>query len=438
MQDYELQIIEQLTGVSANQITLADDGFWSRGYIIDGGRIVFKFKKSPKVSYYSEIKALEFVNSLGLNINLQKVGWVSPDDSYLGAYGVAGRSLELLSNLDHQSIGRQLGTALWTLHQARPEGIEAISLDDEIATWQERYQKSHDQLRDYFSDEEIAIFDKFIFETIPTELKRFGEKMVCSHGDLGDGNIFVDDNGKVGVIDFGEMCYLDEAGDFMDVNNKELRLAMLDAYGADEVLREKVRLRVLVRPLFVLGDYIRRGDMDRVRQLVVDCHNIIMGKEKNLKPKYATRTVLLDENGKVAIINVTKHGYYKIPGGGIEEQEEIEVAARREVMEEAGCDCRIVADLGRIESEIPVWGLYDISEGFIAHVVGEKMQPKYEDWENERGFRIEWYDDLDAAIARIEQNVVSEPGMDVLQERDLAFLKRAREKLAESELTQKP
>lgn len=150
-----------------------------------------------------------------------------------------------------------------------------------------------------------------------------------------------------------------------------------------------------------------------------------------LKPKYATRTVLLDQDGRVAIINVTKHGYYKIPGGGVEEREEIRAAARREVLEEAGCDCAIVEGLGQLETEVPVWGMLDISEGFIAHVVGEKMQPKYEDWENERGFRIEWFNDLDSAIETIEQNEVTEPGMDALQGRDLAFLKMARDKLSQ-------
>lgn len=45
MKDNELQIIEQLTGASSDQNKLADDGFWSRGYVIDNGRIVFKFKK---------------------------------------------------------------------------------------------------------------------------------------------------------------------------------------------------------------------------------------------------------------------------------------------------------------------------------------------------------------------------------------------------------
>lgn len=274
MKDNELQIIAQLTGVSPNQVKLADDGFWSRGYVIDNGRIVFKFKKSPEVKYEPEIKALEFVGSLNLGINTQKVGWISPDDSYLGIYGVVGQSLDSLPNPDYQSIGKQLASALRKLHQAHPENAEVVTLDKELAAWQERYRKSHKRLADYFSKAEIARFDKFVFETIPTGLRRLGENIVYSHGDLGDGNIFVDDEGKVGIIDFSEMCYFDEAGDFMDVSSEKLRTAMLDAYGADDALREKVRLRVLVRPFIVFGDYVRRGDAGQVAQLVAKMKQI--------------------------------------------------------------------------------------------------------------------------------------------------------------------
>lgn len=267
MKDDELQIIEQLTRVSPDQIRLADDGFWSRGYVIDNGRIVFKFKKSPEVSYIPEIKALEFINSLSLNINTQKVGWISPDNSYLGIYGIVGQSLDSLINPDYQSIGEQLVSVLQKLHKSHPKNAEVFTLDRELVAWQERCQKSHERLTNYFSEEEITRFDKFVHETIPIKLKELGENIVYSHGDLGDGNIFVDE-GKVGIIDFSEMCYFDEAGDFMDVSSDELRTAMLDAYGADDVLREKVRLRVLVRPFIVFGDYVRRGDTERVEQLV--------------------------------------------------------------------------------------------------------------------------------------------------------------------------
>lgn len=145
-----------------------------------------------------------------------------------------------------------------------------------------------------------------------------------------------------------------------------------------------------------------------------------------LRPKFATRTVLFDEDGRVAVINVKRHGYYKIPGGGIEEGEDIKDAATREVKEESGCECTITEELGRIETEVPVWQMLDISDGFIATVQGEKSQPTYEDWEKERGFELEWFQDLDTAISVIEGNIVNEPGMEALQNRDLAFLKLAR------------
>lgn len=265
MKNDELKIIEQLTGISPH---LANDGFCSRGYVIDDGRIVFKFKKSPKVTYKTEIKALEYVNSLNLGINLQKVGWVSPDDSYLGLYGVTGESLETTTNYDYARAAKQLANALLKLHQAHPQDAEIISQTEEIAAWQKRYQKSHDTLKNYFSDTEINRLDNFFLRTAPKKLNELGEKLVFSHGDLGDGNIFIDDNGKVGIIDFSEMCYLDEAADFMDVGDDKLREAILDSYGADEILREKVRIRVLLRPLFVLGNYVKRNNDKHVQKLI--------------------------------------------------------------------------------------------------------------------------------------------------------------------------
>ncbi len=155
--------------------------------------------------------------------------------------------------------------------------------------------------------------------------------------------------------------------------------------------------------------------------------------DHELRPKYATRTVLFDADDKVAIIHVKNHGYYKIPGGGIEDGEDISTAAQREVREEAGCDCEITDKLGRLETEIPVWDMLDISDGFIATVSGPKSTPIYEPWEKERGFAVVWFDSLDQAIATIEANVVAEPGMENLQTRDLTFLKLARAALDRTE-----
>ena len=76
----------------------------------------------------------------------------------------------------------------------------------------------------------------FIYSVVPEKLSSLGEKMVFSHGDLGMGNIFVDNGDKIGIIDFSESVYLDEAADFMDIEDDGLCEEVLQSYGADENL----------------------------------------------------------------------------------------------------------------------------------------------------------------------------------------------------------
>ena len=100
----------------------------------------------------------------------------------------------------------------------------------------------------------------FIYSVVPEKLSSLGEKMVFSHGDLGMGNILVDDSDKIGIIDFSESVYLDEAADFMDIEDNKLREEILSSYGADDILREKVTIRRAVRPMFAIGTYRDRTE----------------------------------------------------------------------------------------------------------------------------------------------------------------------------------
>lgn len=105
-----------------------------------------------------------------------------------------------------------------------------------------RYIKAKKTLAKYFNSEELVHIDKLMMGEMPHTLHELGEKLVFSHADLGDGNIFIDSDGKIGLIDFNEAGYIDEASDFMDITDDALCSVMLDIYGADENLRRKVEM----------------------------------------------------------------------------------------------------------------------------------------------------------------------------------------------------
>lgn len=260
MNHYE--IIEALTGRKKEEITFSDNGFLSYGYILNDGELIFKFRKNSDVSYKNEIKLLEFLNAQKLSVNLQKVAFVSPDDSYLGLYGVKGFCIESkeLSDETRETIGTQLGKFMKKLHSLSPDCSGTYKLDYELYAWQERFLKSLPVISRYFNEEETEALKKIMLETAPQKLLGLGESYVFSHADLGEGNIFLDENGKVGVIDFNESGYADEAADFMDIEDDLICEVALSVYSADNTLREKVRIRRMLRPLFVIEAYSIRGD----------------------------------------------------------------------------------------------------------------------------------------------------------------------------------
>ena len=276
----QLNIIQSFVG-DGHKIEIQEDGFLSRGFVVDNGKLVFKFPRNPHVQYQTEIANLNYINSLNLGVNLQRVTYVSSTNEYLGIYGVLGHSLEKVS-LDEQQqreIGRQLGVFLKKLHQI--EGCKGLpcNLSAEIAEWQNRVTSIHHFIVQTFTQKEQQIINKLMFEYMPDKLNALGEKLVFSHGDLGDGNVFVDENHKVGIIDFNESGLIDEAGDFMDISSDTVRDEMLNAYGADKELREKVEIRKDIRSLIALKPYLTRNNLQIINALVEDVRKALIKYE---------------------------------------------------------------------------------------------------------------------------------------------------------------
>lgn len=146
--------------------------------------------------------------------------------------------------------------------------------------------------------------------------------------------------------------------------------------------------------------------------------------------RLAARAVLVDENGRIGMIEATKYGYYKLPGGGVDEGESIEQALKREVAEEIGYEFKMLAKLGVIREERREFSQVNLSYGFLCKAskfIGTSLMPD----EIDHGFRTKWFNDLDEAITAVElvkdsQNIYQ---VKFFTQRELEFLREARKYL---------
>ena len=165
---------------------------------------------------------------------------------------------------------------------------------------------------------------------------------------------------------------------------------------------------------------------------------------KQFIKRQAARAVLVDDNKRICLAWAKNGNYYKLPGGGIDEGETKEQAMYREVREEVGYNCEIVAEIGQIRqlrssnfgnAKVKDKGLDQISYCWLARTkefVGANLMGD----EIEDGFELKWFDDIDAAIEAVEkaehkatESTSLETAM-FFTTRELVFLREAKKLLA--------
>ena len=136
----------------------------------------------------------------------------------------------------------------------------------------------------------------------------------------------------------------------------------------------------------------------------------------------ASRAVVFDAHGKVALLDVGKKEHHKLPGGGIEAGEDVYAALRRELLEEIGCNITNIRELGAIEEYRGMFSEHQTSYCFIADVDGEKGRAQFTRDELDDGFAIVWQS-LEDAIAILEAEAAVEDYYGkFIRLRDLVFL----------------
>lgn len=138
-------------------------------------------------------------------------------------------------------------------------------------------------------------------------------------------------------------------------------------------------------------------------------------------PRYTARAILRKSDGLYAVMYAEAFGLYSLPGGGIEANEDKLTALLRELLEETGCRCETIAELGYIYENRAYCNYTQYSYYYIVTTSGPSQAAGLTEDEQKNGTVLQWYT-LEEAISRIAGVQCKTNQQKFLQARDMTAL----------------
>lgn len=145
----------------------------------------------------------------------------------------------------------------------------------------------------------------------------------------------------------------------------------------------------------------------------------IIGKDglSQAVPRLTARAVLMNNNNQYALIHTKGFGIYAFVGGGVEENEDIVTALKREVFEETGCSCDEIIEIGCIIENRNHCNYTQHNYYYFVKTNTAEFNPSFTDSEISYNASLNWYS-LEEVIRLLDNNKGDTPQKKFLIARD--------------------
>jgi len=137
------------------------------------------------------------------------------------------------------------------------------------------------------------------------------------------------------------------------------------------------------------------------------------------EPRYTARAIL--KHGDLyAVMYTGEFNFYSLPGGGVDAGEDIQSALQRELLEETGCTCDEITELGKVIENRAKADYTQCSYYFVA-TVKEIGTPEFTDAEKKHKTELQWHT-LEKTIQLVNDFVPATYQQQFLKAREVAAL----------------